>query len=134
MAPAQTGAPNISARESDVIDAFNVHGQRWIVRENYEPVGRSLTRYNFRILQPRRPCPRIHLARISRRRPHRPHPQCRRPIGATPATPPAIKDFALTPTPASHHTIKLYPHGEPTLPTSRRADLRHWPPTRPSHR
>jgi len=49
----ERGAPGISARESDVIDSFVVpagHGrsaQRWIVREYYEPVGRSLTRYNF---------------------------------------------------------------------------------------
>lgn len=45
------GAPGISARESDIIDSFEVpvHGkpQRWIVREYYEPVGRSLARYNF---------------------------------------------------------------------------------------
>jgi tetratricopeptide (TPR) repeat protein len=43
----ERGAPGISARESDVIDAFDVAGEHWIVREYYEPVGRSLTRYNF---------------------------------------------------------------------------------------
>ena len=49
----ERGAPGISARESDVIDSFVVpagHGrpaQRWNVREYFEPVGRSLTRYNF---------------------------------------------------------------------------------------
>jgi hypothetical protein len=41
------GAQGISARESDVIDSFEVNGHRWIVREYYEPVGRSQTRYNF---------------------------------------------------------------------------------------
>jgi hypothetical protein len=40
-------APGISARESDVIDSITVRGKRWIVREYYEPVGRSQTRYNF---------------------------------------------------------------------------------------
>jgi hypothetical protein len=43
----ERGAPGISARESDVIDAFDIGGEHWIVREYYEPVGRSLTRYNF---------------------------------------------------------------------------------------
>jgi hypothetical protein len=43
----ERGAPGISARESDVIDSFDLRGQHWIVREYYEPVGRSLTRYNF---------------------------------------------------------------------------------------
>ena len=43
----ERGAAGISARESDVIDAFDVGGNHWIVREYYEPVGRSLTRYNF---------------------------------------------------------------------------------------
>ena len=49
----ERGAPGISAHESDTIDAFDVPAsnrraaQRWIVREYYEPAGRSLTRYNF---------------------------------------------------------------------------------------
>ena len=48
----QREAPGISARESDVIDGFTVHGQRWIVREYFEPVGRSQTRYNFEHFSP----------------------------------------------------------------------------------
>jgi Tetratricopeptide repeat len=43
----ERGAEGISARESDVIDSFDVLGKHWIVREYYLPVGRSLTRYNF---------------------------------------------------------------------------------------
>jgi tetratricopeptide (TPR) repeat protein len=43
----ERNAPGISARESDVIDGFTVRGERWIVRQYFEPVGRSLTRYNF---------------------------------------------------------------------------------------
>jgi hypothetical protein len=45
-------APGISTRESDVIDSFEVNGHRWIVREYYEPVGRSQTRYNFERFSP----------------------------------------------------------------------------------
>jgi hypothetical protein len=48
----ERGAPGISARESDVIDTITVHGKRWIVREYYEPVGRSQTRYNFEQFSP----------------------------------------------------------------------------------
>lgn len=48
----ERGAPGISARESDVIDSITVHGKRWIVREYYEPVGRSQTRYNFEQFSP----------------------------------------------------------------------------------
>jgi hypothetical protein len=48
----ERGAPGISARESDVIDSFEVNGHRWIVREYYEPVGRSQTRYNFERFSP----------------------------------------------------------------------------------
>jgi len=48
----QRNAPGISARESDVIDSFTIHGERWIVREYFEPVGRSQTRYNFEHFAP----------------------------------------------------------------------------------
>jgi hypothetical protein len=48
----ERGASGISARESDVIDSFEVKGHRWIVREYYEPVGRSQTRYNFERFSP----------------------------------------------------------------------------------
>jgi hypothetical protein len=43
----ERGAPGISSRESDVIDSFLVKGKRWVVREYFEPAGRSATRYNF---------------------------------------------------------------------------------------
>lgn len=48
----ERGAPGISARESDVIDAFDVHGQHWVVRAYFEPVGRSQARYNFERFSP----------------------------------------------------------------------------------
>lgn len=43
----ERGAEGISARESDVIDGFTVGDKHWIVREYFEPVGRSAARYNF---------------------------------------------------------------------------------------
>ena len=43
----ERGAPGISARESDVIDRFTVHGEHWVVRSYFQPVGRSEARYNF---------------------------------------------------------------------------------------
>jgi tetratricopeptide (TPR) repeat protein len=48
----ERGAPGISARESDVIDSFEVDGHRWIAREYFEPVGRSQARYNFERFSP----------------------------------------------------------------------------------
>jgi hypothetical protein len=48
----ERNASGISARESDVIDGFIVHGKRWIVREYFQPVGRSQTRYNFEHFSP----------------------------------------------------------------------------------
>ena len=48
----ERGAPGISARESDVIDGFNVHGQHWVVRAYFQPLGRSQARYNFERFSP----------------------------------------------------------------------------------
>ena len=48
----ERGAPGISARESDVIDAFDMRGRHWIVRAYYQPVGRSQTIYNFESFSP----------------------------------------------------------------------------------
>lgn len=43
----ERGADNLSPRESDLIDSFEIAGQQWLVREYFVPVGRSETRYNF---------------------------------------------------------------------------------------
>lgn len=43
----ERGAAGIDTHESDVIDVINVAGQRWIVRDYFELMGRSRTRYNF---------------------------------------------------------------------------------------
>lgn len=43
----ERGAKGIDPHESDVIDVITVRGQRWIVRDYFEPLGRSRARYNF---------------------------------------------------------------------------------------
>jgi hypothetical protein len=48
----ERGAAGISAHESDVIDVITAHGQRWIVRYYFEPLGRSRSRYNFERFSP----------------------------------------------------------------------------------
>jgi tetratricopeptide (TPR) repeat protein len=129
----QRGAPGISTRESDVIDAFDVNGQHWIVREYYEPAGRSLTRYNFESFGPDgrvREYVSLESADAARTA-LTPSPTVH--IGATPRTEPVIKDFALNfYTGKSHGTIKLYPKGEPHYEQVR-ADFRRWLRNRAAH-
>jgi tetratricopeptide (TPR) repeat protein len=48
----ERGAAGIDRHESDVIDVVMVRGQRWIVRDYFEPVGRSGARYNFERFSP----------------------------------------------------------------------------------
>jgi hypothetical protein len=43
----ERGAVGISARDSDLVDSFDVRAQHWLVREYFEPVGRSQARFNF---------------------------------------------------------------------------------------
>lgn len=122
----QRGAPNITARESDVIDSFDVHGNHWIVREYYEPAGRSLTRYNFECFgADGRVREYISLESANAARTAlTPSPDVL--IGVDPRTVPVIKDFALNfYTGKSHGTIKLYPKGEPSYERVR-SDVRRW--------
>ncbi len=128
----ERGAPGISARESDVIDSFELHGEHWIVREYFEPVGRSLTRYNFEYFGPDgrvREYVSLESAEAARRA------LVRSPnviIGADPTHAPAIKDFALNYyTLKSHGTVKLYPQGEPRYEQVR-ADVIRWLRTHPA--
>lgn len=128
----QRGAPGISTRESDIIDAFDVHAEHWIVREYYEPVGRSLTRYNFEYFGPdgrAREYVSLESADAARTA-LTPSPNVL--IGVDPHTVPVIKDFALNfYTGKSHGTIKLYPKGEPSYKNVR-ADLIRWLHNRPA--
>jgi tetratricopeptide (TPR) repeat protein len=122
----ERGAPGISTRESDVIDSLEAHGERWIVREYYEPAGRSLTRYNFEYFGSDgrvREYISLESAEAARRALTR-SPDVL--IGVNPSTAVAIKDFALNYyTGKSHGTIKLYPKGEPSYEHVR-ADLIRW--------
>ncbi|HXS14294.1 MAG TPA: hypothetical protein VN734_16455 [Acidobacteriaceae bacterium] len=125
-------APGISARESDVIDSFEVNGHRWIVREYYEPVGRSQARYNFErfspeghaeeyisleptaaaeaALQPRD----VHIGSDTQAAPHAP-----------------AGEFSLNwYTGKAHGTIARYPKAEPAYEHVR-ADLLRWLRSRP---
>lgn len=120
----QRNAPGITARESDIIDSFDVHGQHWLVREYYEPVGRSLTRYNFeRFSASGRAEKYISLESADAAQRALDHTDVR--IGdAEPA--PAIKDFALNfYTGRAHGTIANYPKGEPSYERVR-AEVLHW--------
>jgi hypothetical protein len=118
-------APGISARESDVIDSFEVNGHRWIVREYYEPVGRSQTRYNFE-----RFSPEGHAEEYISLEPTAAAEAALKPgdvhIGAEPAPLSATGEFSLNwYTGKAHGTIARYPKGEPKYERMR-ADLLRW--------
>jgi len=123
----ERGAPGISPRESDVIDSFEVNGQRWIVREYYEPVGRSQTRYNFERFSPEgRAEEYISLeptaAAEAALKPGDVH------IGAETQSPPPTPsgEFSLNwYSGKGHGTIAHYPKGEPKYERVR-ADVIRW--------
>ena len=123
----ERGAAGISARESDVIDSFEVNGHRWIVREYYEPVGRSQARYNFEMFSSAgRAEEYISLeptaAAEAALKPGDVH------IGADTQSPPdsAKEEFSLNWYSArGHGTIARYPKGEPSYERVR-ADLLRW--------
>lgn len=123
----ERGASGISARESDVIDSFEVNGHRWIVREYYEPVGRSQTRYNFE-----RFSPEGHAEEYISLEPTAAAQAALKPgdvhIGADtkPAPHSATEEFSLNWYSArGHGTIARYPKGEPSYERAR-ADLIQW--------
>ena len=43
----ERGDAGLNVRDIDVIDVITARGQRWIVRDYFEPLGRFRTRYNF---------------------------------------------------------------------------------------
>jgi tetratricopeptide (TPR) repeat protein len=120
----ERGAPGISARESDIIDTFDFAGGHWIVREYYEPVGRSLTRYNFEQFTPDG---RVHEYISLESASAAAHAQAGGQviIGRDPGRV-AIHDYALNfYTLHGHGTIATYPHGEPSYEQVRAA-VRRW--------
>jgi hypothetical protein len=120
----ERGAPGISARESDVIDSFDVGAAHWIVREYYEPVGRSLTRYNFERFSPDGKV-REYISLESADEAQKALTRDDVRIGEAPAAV-TIHDFALNfYTDKSHGTIARYPKGEPGYEVVRR-DVMRW--------
>lgn len=126
----ERGAPGISARESDVIDSFEVpvqgNAQRWIVREYFEPVGRSQARYNFERFSPQgRAEEYVSLeptaAAEAALKPGDVH------IGGdTQTAAAAAGEFSLNwYSGKGHGTIAKYPKGEPSYERAR-ADLIRW--------
>lgn len=126
----ERGEEGISARESDVIDSFDVLGkngvrQHWIVREYYLPVGRSLTRYNFESFgADGRVKEYISLESAEAAKSAAVEGDVLR--SDEQARQEAVKDFALDwYTGAAHGTIKSYPDGEPKYEAVR-ADVLRW--------
>jgi hypothetical protein len=121
----ERGAPGISARESDVIDSFDVHGQHWIVREYFEPVGRSQARFNFtRFTSAGRVAEYISLEPTAAAQAALQPGDVR--IGE-PMPPFSAKgEFSLNwYTGKAHGTIARYPQGQPTYEKTR-ADVLRW--------
>jgi hypothetical protein len=122
----QRGSRGISERESDVIDSFDVRDEHWIVREYYEPVGRSLTRYNFEYFAADgRVREYVSLESADgAREALAVGGQVR--IGGDAKDAAAVKDFALNfYTGEEHGAIKRYPEGEPSYQHVR-ADVMRW--------
>jgi len=120
-------APGISTRESDVIDSFEVNGHRWIVREYYEPVGRSQARYNFE-----RFSSEGHAEEYISLEPTAAAEAALKPgdvhIGAEPTAAPHSEheEFSLNwYTGKAHGTIMRYPKGEPKYERVR-TDVLRW--------
>jgi tetratricopeptide (TPR) repeat protein len=122
----QRGSRGISARESDVIDSFDVGGEHWIVREYYEPAGRSLTRYNFEYFGPDgrvREYVSLESAEAAQKALAVGGEVS---IGDDTSAAASIKDFALNwYTGKTHGTVKRYPNGEPSYERVR-ADVMRW--------
>jgi len=129
----ERGAEGISARESDVIDSFDVPGKNgghWIVREYYLPVGRSLTRYNFESFgADGRVKEYISLESAEAAKDAATQGDVLRSDESEKhdeqARQEQVKDFVLDwYTGAAHGTIKSYPQGEPKYEAVRRDVLR----------
>ena len=124
----ERNAPGISARESDVIDSFEVtvYGtpQRWIVREYFEPVGRSQARFNLERFSPEgRILEYISLEPTAAAQAALSPNDVR--IGEAPAHSAPKGEFSLNfYTGKTHGTIARYPKGEPTYERVRTDALR----------
>jgi len=123
----ERGAPGITARESDIIDTFEIGGNRWIVREYFEPVGRSQARYNFECFSPDGRVEEYVSLEPTAAAKAALKPGDER-VGAdqVPAPTTSGTDYSLNwYTGEAHGTIAHYPKGEPSYERVR-ADLMRW--------
>lgn len=128
----ERGADNITKRESDLIDIFDVKGRQWSVREYYEPVGRSEARYNFEHFENGRVAEYVSLEPMDAAAAALKRDEQVAIGGETPAPVSAKKVWTLNwYTGSGHGVIKKYPAGEPTYEVVR-ADLLRWL-SRPGH-
>jgi hypothetical protein len=119
------GALGISRSDTDVIDSFVAHKQRWIVREYAEPAGRSLERYNFESFGPDGRV-QEYISLESAEDAKRATPGGGVTIGQNPRLTIPVKSYALNwYTGQSHGTVALYPNGEPTYENARE-DVLHF--------
>jgi tetratricopeptide (TPR) repeat protein len=120
----ERGAANITKRESDVIDSFDVGGKQWTVREYYEPVGRSEARYNFEHFEGGRVAEYVSLEPVDAAVAALKRDEAVA-IGVE-AAPVSAKAWALNwYTGSGHGVVKAYPKGEPTYEVVR-ADMVRW--------
>lgn len=120
----ERNAPGITARESDIIDSFVVDGKRWIVREYYEPEGRTQSVYNFEYFSPaHHDIEYISLDSAALSGSVAPGSVA---IGDQPPAAPPPTSYRLTwLNGRGHGTIKIYGSHEPTYEHVR-ADVIHW--------
>jgi tetratricopeptide (TPR) repeat protein len=120
----ERNAPGITARESDIIDGFDVDGKHWIVREYYEPEGRTQSVYNFEYFSPaHHDIEYISLDSAALSGSVAPGSVA---IGDQPPAAPAPTSYRLTwLNGRGHGTIKIYGSHEPTYEQVR-ADVMEW--------
>ncbi len=126
----ERGADGISPHESDVIDTFDASfdgvRQHWIVREYFEPVGRSQARYNFESFAPDgrvREYISLELAEAANAAPAQDSTVA---IGDASAPVPNHDHYALNwYTAKAHGTVHVYPAGQPAYEQVRK-NVQHW--------
>jgi tetratricopeptide (TPR) repeat protein len=117
-------APGITKRESDIIDSFDINGAEWVVREYFEPVGRSQARYNFEHFAAGKAAAYVSLEPASAAASALKRDDVH--IGNDTPTAAPTGEWSLNwYTGNGHGTVRKYPKGEPKYETVR-ADALRW--------